>query len=105
MLSLSSMRLGALVVMTLCLAGCGRTESYQYKLTLAVDTPDGVKRGSSVVEVAFWPVSIPARGVMHKLRGEALYLDLGSSRRPLIALLSSALHPKYGKELRWTRDA
>jgi hypothetical protein len=105
MLSLPFMRLGALVVVSLCLAGCGRTESYRYKLTLAVNTPDGVKRGSSVVEVAFWAVSIPARGVMHKLRGEALYLDLGSGKRPLIALLTSRLHPKYGKELRWTFDA
>ena len=42
---------------------------------------------------------------MHNLRGEASYLDLRSGRRPLIALLTSRLHPKYGKELRWTLDA
>jgi hypothetical protein len=89
----------------LCLAGCGRTESYRYKLTLAVSTPVGVRRGSSVVEVIFYEVSFPERGIMHKLRGEALYLDLGPGARPLIALLTSYLHPKYGKEKRWTRDA
>jgi hypothetical protein len=100
-----SLRFIAVAAMGLCLAGCGRTESYRYKLTLGVNTPEGVKRGSSVVEVLFYDVSIPARGTMHKLRGEALYLDLGPGARPLIALLTSQLHPKYGKELRWSGDA
>jgi hypothetical protein len=99
------LRLVALVAMGLCLAGCGKTETYRYKLTLAVDTPEGVKRGSSVVEVLFYEVRIPARGTMHKLRGEALYLDLGPGKRPLIALLTNQLHPKYDKEMRWSRDA
>jgi hypothetical protein len=94
-----------LIVVALGLAGCGRSESYRYKLTLAVNTPDGVRRASSVVEVTFWEVSIPGRGIMHKLNGEALYLDLGPGARPLIALLTSQLHPKYGKDLRWSRDA
>jgi hypothetical protein len=70
-----------------------------------VNTPGGVKRGSSVVEVLFYEVRFPERGTMHKLRGEALYLDLGPDARPLIALLTSQLHPKYGKEQRWSRDA
>jgi hypothetical protein len=99
------MRLVMVAATSLCLAGCGRTESYRYKLTLAVDTPQGVKRASSVVEVLFYEVSIPERGTMHKLGGEALYLDLGAAAKPLIALLTSQLHPKNGKEPRWTRDA
>jgi hypothetical protein len=86
------------------LASCGRTESYRYKLTLAVNTPDGVKRGSTVGEVSFFGVSIPDRGVMHKLYGQALYLDLGPGRRPLIALLTSSLHPKQIKDVRWSQD-
>jgi hypothetical protein len=103
--SLSFLRLAAVVAISLCLAGCEKSESYRYKLTLAVNTPEGVKRASSVVEVLFWDVSIPARGTMHKLNGEALYLDLGAGKKPLIALLTSQLHPKYGKDLRWSRDA
>jgi hypothetical protein len=98
-------RLAVLAVAALALAGCWGSESYRYKLTLAVNTPDGVKRGSSVVEVVFGAVSIPERGIMHKLRGQALYLDLGPGAKPLIALLTSHLHPKYGKDVRWTRDA
>ena len=93
----SFLRLVVIAAMSLCLVGCGRTEAYRYKLTLAVDTPEGVKRGSSVVEVVFWDVWLPAKGTMHKLRGEALYLDLGPGAGPLIALLTSQLHPKYGK--------
>ena len=101
------LRVVGATLITLCLAGCGRSsaESYRYKLTLAVNTPDGVKRASGVVEVTFWAVSIPASGIMHKLNGEALYLDLGAGRRPLIALLTSQLQPKYGKDVRWSRDA
>src|SRR5579863_7070411 len=95
----------AIFLATLCLASCGKTESFRYKLTLAINTPQGAKLGSSVVEVAYYEVNFPERGIMHKLRGEALYLDLGLGARPLIALLTSQLHPKYGKEARWTRDA
>jgi hypothetical protein len=104
-------RFAAAALMALMLAGCGRSESYRYKLTLAVNTPDGVKRASGVVEVLFWDVSIPERGTMGKLRGQALYLDLGPGMRPLIALLTNRLHPNYrpvvviGDEARgWNRE-
>jgi hypothetical protein len=111
-MSRSFLRFAPMLAMALALAGCGRTESYRYKLTLAVNTPEGVKRGSSVVEVLFYDVSFPERGTMHKLRGEALYLDLGPEARPLIALLTSRRQPKYAKSyteyqkaIRWTLDA
>jgi len=94
-------RLVAWAMIALALAGCGRTEGYRYKLTVAVNTPDGVKRASSVARVVFWPVSIPERGIMQKLTGEALYLDLGLGRRPLIALLTSYLHPKDGSSMNY----
>ncbi|RUV27061.1 MULTISPECIES: hypothetical protein [unclassified Mesorhizobium] len=70
-----------------------RTESYRYKLTFTVNTAEGIKRASSVTEATFWEVSFPEHGVMHKLHGEALYVDLGPGRRPLLALLTSQLHP------------
>jgi hypothetical protein len=98
-------RLVATALVALALAGCWKSESYRYKLTLAVNTPAGVKRGSSVVEVLFWDVIIPARGTARKLRGQALYLDLGPGAKPLIALLTAQLYPKYGKAVRWSRDA
>jgi len=94
-------RFAAVLAMALVLAGCWKSERYRYKLTLAVNTPEGVKRGSSVVEVVFWEVSIPAKGIAHKLRGEALYLDLGPGARPLIALLGRQLKP-YSQQ--WSAD-
>ena len=104
MLSGFFVRFAVAAVMVLALAACGRSESYRYKLTLAVNTPAGVKRGSTVAEVLFRDVSIPERGTMHKLHGQALYLDLGPGARPLIALLTNKLHPKYGEDIRWSRD-
>lgn len=104
-MSPSFLRLAAAAMLTLGLAGCGKTESYRYKLTLAVNTPEGVKRASSVAEVQFYDVSFPERGTKHKLWGEALYLDLGPGARPLIALLTSRLasqlRPKDSKDRSW----
>jgi hypothetical protein len=99
----SCLRFAAALAIAVALAGCGRTESYRYKLTLAVNTPEGIKRGSAVVEAIFWRVSIPDRGIMHKLRGESLYLDLGAGARPLVALLTKRLKPcREGQE--WSPD-
>jgi len=66
----------------------GDATTWRYKLTLNVSTPDGVKSASSVVEIksevsgSFWKT-----GVADHVNGEALYLDLGRGRRPLVALL------------------
>jgi hypothetical protein len=105
MTSLSLLRLAAAAMLILGLAGCGRTESYRYKLTLAVNTPEGVKRASTVGEVRFRNVSIPERGTMNKLQGDALYLDLGHGAKPLIVLLTSRLaselRPKVVNDRSW----
>ena len=103
--SLPFVRLAAAAMLTLGLTGCGKTESYRYKLTLAVNTLGGVKRASSVAEVRFSEIRFPERGIKHKLQGEALYLDLGPGARPLIALLTSRLadqfRPKDSKDRSW----
>ncbi|CAL80518.1 conserved hypothetical protein; putative signal peptide [Bradyrhizobium sp. ORS 278] len=99
------LRLFVAAAIALSTASCWGYESYRYKLTLAVNTPEGIKRASSVVEVMYADVWLPERGTMHKLRGEALYVDLGAGRRPLIALLTCDLHPLDKSQRRWTRDA
>ncbi len=58
---------------------------YRYKLTIEVDTPEGVKRGHNIVEVKF--PNMPRSGHV-SVKGDALYLDLGQGRRPLIALVT-----------------
>ena len=100
----SFLRVATVLAIAVTLVGCGRSESYHYKLTMAVDTPNGIKRGSSVGEVVFWDVSIPARGTMHKLSGDALYLDLGLGARPLIALLTHRLR-RSDDVIRWSSEA
>ncbi|QOZ55007.1 hypothetical protein XH90_29220 [Bradyrhizobium sp. CCBAU 53338] len=41
---------------------------------------------------------------MHELNGEALYLDLGEGRKPLIALLTKRSGRNKSGEVRWSRD-
>lgn len=45
--------LGSLLALgTLALAGCGDpTPTYRYRLTVEVNTPEGLRTGSSVIEV------------------------------------------------------
>jgi hypothetical protein len=67
------------------LTGCARSEAYRYKLTLEVDTPQGIRTAYNVVEVTTTAVGIPARGEYPRVKGQALYLDING--KPLIALL------------------
>ncbi len=72
---------------TTLLASCGgKSISYRYKLTLELDTPSGVKRGSSVIEFTTYE----GNRAPWTTNGEAVYVDLGPGRRPLIALLSKS---------------
>lgn len=84
----------ALVVpFTFLLSACGqKQETLRYRLTVEVETPEGVKAGSSVVEVRVretgedsW-APVEARGVRADLRGEAVAIDLPGGRT-LFALL------------------
>jgi hypothetical protein len=62
----------------------------RFRLTIEVNTPDGLKTGSSVIETRFWESGswgpIEARGVRADARGEAVYVDLGGGRH-VIAIL------------------
>lgn len=80
----------------LALFGCGmageRLPDYRYRLTVEVETPEGLKTGSSVIEISTAVAgrnSIPTPGaVSHRTRGEAVTVDLGA-RGVLFALLRS----------------
>lgn len=84
--------LGSLVL----LPGCGNAKAalpdYRYRLTVEIETSEGVRTGSSVIEVSTAVAgrnSIPTPGVVsHRLRGEAVTVDLGT-RGLLFALLRS----------------
>lgn len=81
------------LVALLALAGCGTgLPSYRYKMTVEVETPEGLRTGSSVIEVKTrkgpgFP-GPEAGGISSQVRGEAVTVDLGS-RGMMFALLSA----------------
>ncbi len=63
---------------------------HRYRLTIEIDTPEGVKSGSSVIAVYASDVTwgLPeATGFRSRITGEAVFVDLGSGRN-VIALLA-----------------
>jgi len=75
------------------------TYSYRYRITIEVDTSDGVKTGSSVIEVTTvqypsW-ITLGANDHATSVRGEAVFVDLGSGRN-LVALLALGPHAADG---------
>jgi hypothetical protein len=82
----------ALLATSACGGGGKTYPDYRYRLTVEVDTPEGIKRGSSVIEVKTRRASknaIPSpRMLSYKVRGEAVTVDLGQ-RGLLFALLRS----------------
>lgn len=69
------------------------TPTYRYRLTVEVETPEGLRTGSSVIEVetsVSSSFSIPSPGsVHHRVRGEAVAVDLPGDRM-LFALLNES---------------
>lgn len=82
------------LVAALAVAACGtKQDSFRYRLTVEVETPEGLRTGSSVIEVDVsqtgekaWATS-EARGLRFKVRGEAVAVDLPTGQ-VLFALLS-----------------
>lgn len=78
------------------LGGCGLLggSSYRFRLTVEVETPQGLRNGSSVYEVKAWnePGMDPS-GKVRKwtVRGEAVAVDLPGGRK-LFALLKTGAH-------------
>jgi hypothetical protein len=65
------------------------TCTFRYKLTAEVMTPEGLKTGSSVIEVSFsstHPLPNPGRWSADTLTGEAVYVDLGGGKNLFVLL-------------------
>lgn len=92
----------ALLSLGLLLGGCmPETETFRYRLTAEVDTPTGLKSGSSVIEVELSEndsqlLPIEARGVRATLRGEAVAVDLPDGQ-VLFTLLRSEISSDAAK--------
>ena len=91
---------GGLVVLlsSLMLTGCVFSmPTYRYEMTVEVDTPEGVRSGSSVIEVQSQSQPLLHNGTS-SLTGEAAVIDLGK-RGKLFALLRSDDDTDWGKRL------
>ena len=79
----------SIVVLSQFLGGCGgNSASFRYRMTVEVETPQGIKSGSSVMEIIAErqeQVLSEARPMISTVRGEAVVVDLPSG--PLFVLL------------------
>ena len=84
------------------LSACGQPVSrYRQKMSVEVESPSGLRTGSSVIEVGFktkpdFLRAIPGNGFF--MRGEAVVVDLGSDRS-LFALICPP--PEMGGDVAW----
>ena len=70
-------------VIVAALAACsGPVYEHRYRFTVEIETPDGIRIGSSVIEVALWSERVVGRGLtgQHKVTGDAVFVDLGHGR-------------------------
>jgi hypothetical protein len=74
--------------------------SWRYKMTVTVETPEGIKTGSAVRQVTVWtyPEIAPSVSASIDVKGEAVVVDLGK-RGVLYALLGSGGSVLYGKSI------
>jgi hypothetical protein len=78
--------LTAIVTLISCSKGL---PSYRYKMTVEVETPQGLRSGSSVIEVRTSGGGLTnTGGIQSRVQGEAVAVDLGS-RGALFALLTA----------------
>ena len=99
----------SVAMLLLAIWGCGeRLPTYRYKITVEVETPEGLRRGSAVREITTidqgkgFP-GPEAGGVRHKVRGEAVAVDLPNGGT-LFALLTGAEAHRTG-DAEWIADA
>lgn len=77
------MALLMLAAAALALTGCVSSHHYlRYRMTIEIETPQGLRTGSGVLEVRLRARPFPAPGSSHQtdLRGEAIPIDLAGGR-------------------------
>ena len=84
------------IVLTMLIATCamllgcaGHVSTYRFRLHVEVDTPEGQKFGSSVIEVSWWTNHfVPGFGKRGdgSITGDAVFVDLGRGKS-LVAIL------------------
>jgi hypothetical protein len=82
---------------SLAIAGCGWmfAKSYRFRLSVEVDTPQGLRTGSSVYEASTWKTDaiLPDEAKRASyLHGEAVAVDLGGGQTLFALLRTGAIH-------------
>jgi hypothetical protein len=102
---LSRRSVAALLAGGMLILACGRGEklpTYRYRLTVEVDTPEGLRSGSSVIEVRsrwYGNAALPdQRGIHDEVEGEAVAVDLGT-RGMLFATLRTRGQERWPAEV------
>ena len=88
----------ALLLAALLLSGCDRGTSFRYRMTVEVETPQGLRTGSAVHEIEAHHVAISVNGTVRgrNLRGQAVAVDLPGGRT-LFALMTPA-EERFGSD-------
>lgn len=79
-----------LVPLALTLGGCGSTKKFRYKVTVEVETPQGVRSGYAVREIVLRrPPNVPMLGADRgstSVRGEAVAVDIAPGKTLFVLL-------------------
>jgi len=84
------------LALVLGLTGCRDKHDWHQRLTVRVETPQGVRSGASVVEVTAWFGRIPLSGneVEYRVQGEATVVEIAPGKY-LFALLPGSAERFY----------
>ena len=95
------MRLLLALLAVLALPACAPSLDYRYRMTVEVETPQGVRSSSNVIEARWlddrytWWQPPDARNLRMEAIGDAVFVDLGQGRHVVATL---ALGPNEGED-------
>lgn len=93
---------GAICALSLRACGYESFGTYHFRLTIEVDTPAGIRSGAGVMAVSYGSRPYLPGGAIAvaKLRGEAVFVDLGNGRN-VVALLTHGRRGEDGSSISW----
>lgn len=94
-----------LLVLGLLAACDGKVDAVRYRMTVTVQTPQGVRTGSGVIETGVQKLAVGTvfEGIDYTLKGEAVAVDLPGGK-VLVALLAGAQDPFAGVKATYIRE-
>lgn len=109
------MKIGFIAVIVILMAGtayavkdCVVPTTWRYKITIEIETPEGIKSGSAVREVRAWKnaakiINPDVAPIEYEVIGEAVIVDLGE-RGVLFGLMNNFAYLESGNAF-WTENS